>query len=343
MITLSITWDEQELLWDHKRKSGTELVRTRAHAVLLNSKGYKTIEISEILGIDENTVRRTLFSFEKERVASIFPKYKGNTNASRLTKEQKEEIQKTLESPPKSNGLPSVFWSVKKLKQYIKAEYGVIYESDRSYHHLFSVSGLSFKLPEGFDKRRDDKLVKERMLEIQGEIEKLKKKEYEVFFADECSLCFETELRRAWIKRGEKTIIRVNRDKIRQHYFGAWNICSKKETLIRLDWQNTENISNALRELTKRYKGKNLAIIWDNAKWHRSKELRSLLGKNKEFGHIRLVWMPPYAPNENPQEHIWNVGKDAVKNNATDTFEGLKTVFEKSIRGEIFDYENLLI
>lgn len=339
MITLSITKAEQELLWDHKRKSGTELTRTRAHAVLLNSKGYGTPEIAEILNMDENTIRRSLVSFENERISSIFPKYTGNTNASKLTKEQKEEIQKTLESPSSKDGLPSVFWSVKKLKQYIKAEYGVVYESERSYHHIFSISGFSFKLPEGFDKRRDDKLVKQRMLEIQSEIEKLQKKEYEIFFSDECSLAWETEFRRAWIKRGEKTIIRVNRDKIRQHYFGAWNVESKKETLIRLDWQDTENISNALRELTKIYKGKKLAVIWDNAKWHRSKELKYLLGKNKEFEHIRLVWLPPYAPDENPQEHIWKVGKDAAKNNATETFEELKDIFENTINKKKFDYK----
>lgn len=343
MIKLSITKEEQELLWEHKRKSGTELTRTRAHAALLNTKGYGTPEISDILNIDENTVRRFLASFEKERMASIFPKYAGNVNASKLTNKQKEEIQKTLESPSKKGGLPSIFWSVKRLKQYIKAEYGVIYESERSYHHLFAISGFSFKLPEGFDKRRDDKLVKERMLEIQREIGKLQQKEYEIFFADECSLAWETEFRRVWIQKGEKTIIRINRDKTKQHYFGAWNISSKKETLIRLNWQDTENISNALRDLSKRYKNTKLVIIWDNAKWHRSKELKSLLGKNKEFEHIRLVWLPPYAPDENPQEHIWKVGKDATKNNATETFKELKDIFEKSIRGKIFDYENLLI
>ena len=297
MITLSITEEEQKLLWDHKRKSGTELTRTRAHIALLNAKGYGTQEISDILNIDENTIRRSLASFETERISSIFQKYIRNTNASKLTKEQKEEIQKTLASPSGKDGLPSVFWSVKKLKQHIKAEYGVVYESERSYHHLFAISGFSFKLPEGFDKRRNDKLVRERMLEIQREIRELKKKEYAIFFADECSLAWETEFRRAWIKKGEKTIIRVSRDRTRQHYFGAWNIESKKETLLRLDWQDTENISNALRELSKRHKGKKLVIIWDNAKWHRSKRLRSSLGKNKEFQHIRFIWLPPYAPD----------------------------------------------
>jgi transposase len=339
VITVSATKEEQELLWEHKRKAGSELIRTRAHSVLLSTKGYGVQEIEEILNIDENTVRRALSVFEKERMASIFPKYQGNTNASKLTKEQKEEIQKTLAAPPKEGGLPGAFWSVKRLKQYLKAEYGVVYESERSYHHILAISGLSFKLPEGLDKRRNDRLVLERMLVLRGEIEKLKKKRYRIFFADECSLSFETELRRAWLKRGEKTVIKVNREKIKQHYFGAWNMDSKKETLVRLDWQDTENISNALRELRQRHQGEKLAVVWDNARWHRSKELRSLLGKGKEFENIRLLWLPPYAPDENPQEHIWKIGKEIVKNKATETFDELKTIFEKSIQGKIFDYK----
>ncbi|KKS56348.1 MAG: hypothetical protein UV20_C0015G0009 [Candidatus Magasanikbacteria bacterium GW2011_GWA2_42_32] len=98
----------------------------------------------------------------------------GNTNASKLTDEQLKEIQQTLGKPPsnKKGSLPRAFWDLKTLKEYITAEYGVVYESDRSYHHIFALSEFSFKLPEGFDRRRDEKLVKKRMLEIQGEIER---------------------------------------------------------------------------------------------------------------------------------------------------------------------------
>ena len=49
------------------------------------------------------------------------------------------------------------------------------------------------------------------------------------------------------------------------------------------------------------------------------------------------------APDENPQEHIWKVAKDAVKNNATGTFKELKDIFEQSMQGKVFDYKNLLI
>lgn len=317
------------------------LIRERAHAALLSMQGRSVPDIAAILIRDEDTVRDWLKNFAKTRIASIFPAYAHNSNAAKLTKEQRKEIQKALGKPPslKKGSLPSAFWDVKHLKEYLRAEYGVVYESDRSYHHLFAVSDFSFKLPDGFDRRRDNKLVAERMREIVKEIRALSAKGCLIFAADECSLSWETEYRRAWLPQGEKTILKINRKKIRQNYFGALELASGKENLISLDWQNTETIIGALRELTKRYPDKKLCLVWDNAKWHRSEELRGLLGSGKEFSHIHFVWLPPYAPDKNPQEHVWKVGKDTVGNVVTDTFEALKSIFEKAISGKSFGYQ----
>jgi len=308
---------------------------------VLAMQGRSVPDIAGILMRDEDTVRDWLKNFIKSRVSSIFSAYVGNTNASKLTKEQRGEIQETLGKPPssKEGSLPSAFWDVRRLEEYPRGEYGVVYESDRSYHHIFAVSDFSFKLPDGLDQRRDDKLVATRMGEIAKEIKAYGAKGYLVFAADECSLSWKTEYRRAWLPMGEKTILKVNRNKIRQNYFGALNLVSGREELVPLEWQNTETIAGALRELTKRYRGKKLCLVWDNAKWHRSKELRNLLGKGREFSHIRFVWLPPYAPDKNPQESVWKVGKDAVGNVVTDTFEELKAIFENITSGKTFNYK----
>jgi transposase len=307
-------------------------------------QGRHAPDIADILLRDEDTIRDWLKAYQADKLASIFPGYTDNTNASKLTTGQLAEIQATLQaSPDSANGLPVKFWSVKKLKSYLQAEYGVVYESDRSYHHLFAVSNFSFKLPEGFDQRRDDELVAKRMAEVAQEIAQKQAESYTVFFADECSLAWETEYRRAWLPKGKKTILRVNRKKTRQHYFGALNSTTKKEELIRLDWQNTENITDALRELTKRYPSQKLCLVWDNARWHRSKDLRALLGLGNEFSHFHFIWLPPYAPDHNPQEHVWKVAKTETKNTVTDTFEGLKQIFETAISGKTFDYKILKV
>lgn len=345
MIKIQKDSTEYELLIEHYKTAQNQLVRERAHSIILSMQGEPIPRIAAILIRKVDTVRGWINAYAQDRLSSIFPKYTGNTNASKLTPGQREEIVRTVQSAPgTADGLPSQFWSVGKLKSYVQAEYGVVYESERSYHHLFAISHYSFKLPEGFDRRRNDELVKDRMPEVYAQMHHYLKEGYEVFAGDECNLSWETEYRRVWLPKGEKTILRVNRQKIKQHYFGALHVTTKKEELVRLNWQNTKNIIEALREITKRYPGKKLCFIWDNATWHRSKELRALLGQDKhgkdnEFAHIRCIWLPPYAPDYNPQEHVWKVAKDAAKNNVTATFNELKAIFEQAISSKTFDYQ----
>ena len=337
MLQIKINKKELELLKDHKKKAFNNLIRDRSHCVILNHKGYTVTEIADILDRGIDTISDWINNWNANRISSIFTNYENNyLNNSPFTEEQLKEIKDTLSKPPE--GKMNQFWSVKKLKNYLNAKYQIVYESERSYHHLLEIHNYSFKLPEGFDKKRNDKLVKERMLKIQDEIKKNKDK-YEIFFADECSLHFATEYRRAWLQKGEKTILKVNKSLERQNYFGAWNIKSKEEVLIELDWQNTETIIKALEELSKLYLNKKLMIIWDNAGWHRSKELRSHLGDGNKFSHIKLIWLPPYAPDHNPQEHIWKFAKEETKNQITDTFTELKKIFHDSIQNKIFDYK----
>jgi transposase len=332
--------DEYSLLIEHYKTAGSRLIRERAHCILLSMQGRHVPDIADILLRDADTVRDRLKAYQADRLAGVFPGYADNTNASKLTLEQVAEIKATLHtSPDSANGLPGSFWSVKKLKSYLQAEYGVVYESDRSYHHLFAVSNFSFKLPEGFDQRRDDELVATRMAAIAQEITQKQTEGYAIFFADECSLAWETEYRRAWLPKGRKTVLRVNRKKTRQHYFGALNVATKQEELFRPDWQNTENITTALRELTKRYPGQKLCLVWDNARRHRSKELRALPGTGNEFAHFHFIWLPPYAPDHNPQEHVRKIAKTETKNTVTGTFEGLQQIFEAAISGRKFDYK----
>lgn len=329
-----------DLLVDHYKTARSRLIRERTHAILLSMQGRHVPDIACILLRDEDTVRDWLKAYAADQLASLFPRYTNNLNASKLTRNQLTEIKTTLQKPPDSvGGLPSAFWSVKRFRSYLQAEYGVVYESNRSYHHLFAVSNFSFKLPEGFDRRRDDELVASRMQAVAVEVAERLAAGDQVFAADECSLVWETEYRRVWLPTGRKTVLRVCRQKIRQHYFGAWNIGTKREELIRLDWQNTVTIIGALRELTKRYPGQRLCLVWDNAAWHRAKQLRALLGSRHEFAHIRFIWLPPYAPDNNPQEHIWKVAKSVTKNTVTSTFEELKQVFETAISGKTFDYQ----
>ncbi len=140
-----------DVLGEYFKTSSLKLVRLKSQAILMKNEGLKLNVISRLLFRDKRTVQRWLKEFLEIRLASIFTGHKDNENASKLTKEQKKEIKETLSKPPSEYGLPKEFWDVPAIKRYVKAEFGVIYESRQSYHFLLKFSDLSFKLPDLFD------------------------------------------------------------------------------------------------------------------------------------------------------------------------------------------------
>ena len=226
---VQITQDEEELLLEWRRSGASALVRDRVHSILLNNQGKSSYAISKILYRDPDTVRNWLGRFKKQRISSLFTKYRGNNNAGKLTKSQKKKIRQVLSQPPSEYGIPKEFWQVKDLKKWIRTEFGVIYESDRSYHFLFKLGRFSWKLPSRFDIKRDNQFVKKRIKEIRKEITPfLASPDWAVLTSDETRLVWENESRRAWLRTNQRTILKVNRSKEYQSFLGSLNLKTGK-------------------------------------------------------------------------------------------------------------------
>ena len=337
---VQITPDEKEVLLKLRKNGSSLLIRDRAHAVLLNNQGLAAYHIAKLLFKTEKTIRSWLKKFKQERLASLFPRYRGNTNASKLTPEQKQEIKKVLASPPSDYGIPKQFWEVKDLKKWVKAEFGVVYESTRSYHFLFRLARFSWKLPDKFDVRRDEQKVRERLQEIRAEIKPyLESDDWVVLVGDETRMMWETETRRAWLKTNQKTVIKVNRSKDYQSFLGSLNLKTHKCHLHSLKWQNQEEVLKALKKIKQYYPNKKICYIWDNAAWHKGKKIKEALKKGNLLENFHLINTPPYAPDTNPVEHIWRYAKDKVANQPTTSFKQKINNFKLAVIHRKFNYQ----
>lgn len=340
MIKIILTEEEKYLLGEYFKTSPLKLIRLKAHAVLMRNKGLKHKDISDLLFRDQRTIKRWIKDYSEKRMASIFTGHENNENASKLTNEQKQEIANILKKPPSEYGLPKEFWDTPSLKSYIKAEFGTVYESRQSYHFLLKFSNLSFKLPDKFDFRRDEKLIMERMKEIRLEIkEYLNNDEWEVFTADETRIQLEAITKRAWLKKGEKTIIKVQRNNEYQNYIGLLNQKNFNCRLYELEWQTQEKIIKVLEKISKNYPNKKICIVWDNAAFHKGKLIRENLKKGKSLERLHLINFPPYAPDTNPVEHVWKYAKQKISNIQFQSFKGTKNAFRKSIISRKFNYQ----
>ncbi len=333
-----LTSEELVIIKQHFHKAKCEDTRLRCHAVILFHKRYSLAQIADILLVGEQTVYRWIKAFESERIASLFPRTLGNQHAAKLTKEQKQSIKEILSKPPSDYGIPQKFWDISSLKTYVKAEFGVEYESDESYRLIFVLHNYSFHLPDTFDRHRNEETIKKRMIQIKQEIAPLLKDEnWIVFTSDECRIIWESEIRRLWLPKGQKTIIKVERKRQAQSFIGFLNLTSGEDLLYKLSWQKQDTIIPVLEELTRKYPGQRICIIWDNARFHHGKKLKKKLSTTLK--RIHLINLPPYAPDHNPQEHVWKYGKEKIANNQRESLEETVQTFMTTVTARTYNYK----
>ena len=340
MIHIDISQEEKDLLRDHFKSSPLGLIRHKAQAITMRSEGAAIKDIATFLFVGYRTVERWIKDFSERRMASIFSGRVGNENASKLTREQKEEIKKVLDQNPSIYGLPKGFWDVPQLKKYVYARFEVVYECIQSYHFLLEFGNLSFKVPDKFNVRRSEQKIAVRMEQIYEEILPfMEDPEWEVFCSDETRMQLEAITRRAWIQKGEKTVLRVQRSKEFQNYLGFLNQKTFQCHVFEIAWGNQKEIIKGTTEFLKLYPNKKICIIWDNATCHKGILMRQALSKGGSLQRVHLVTLPPYAPDHNPIEHVWNTTKDKLSNKQEYTFQQTKYKFMTLTNNQFFPYQ----
>lgn len=339
MGIIDLTRDEKHILVAYMKTSPLVLIRLKSQALLLKDKRVNMHDIADVLRKSVRTIERWVQDFRAHRTASIFTGHADNENASKLSSEQKEQIRTVLQQSPSVQGLPKEFWDVPQLKTYIQARFGVKYDSVQSYHFLLKFSNLSFKYPSTFDIHRNDQEIIKRIVEIRTEIKNyLNDERWEVFASDETRMVLEALTRRAWLKKGEKTVIKVERKRESQSYLGLLNQKTFRCQVYALSWQNQEEILQAFRLFLRKYPQKRICIVWDNARFHKGKLIRSALKKGRLLERVHLINFPPYAPNTNPIEHVWKLVKEKLANVQYDTFEKTKQAFLRMMINRKFCY-----
>ena len=323
-----------------KRSDNHVLVRMKAEAILYASRGVDVGIIAEMVERAERTVQEWLAEWRATRMCSVLTGHAGNQNAAKLTRTQKEELKAILAQPPSRTGVRAEFWDVPAIRDVVKIMFDVEHQADSSYQLLLRLCGLSFKLPDPFDEHRNEKAITRRMAEVKTQVKALLDQGWEVCTADEARLEHEAETRRMQPPRGQRTKLSVDRQKTSQSFFGALSLTSKKVKLYPIEGnQNTEQTILALDRLQRETDTEKIAVVLDNARFHHAKMLTGLYEPGQLLERITPIHLPPYAPDHNPVEHVWNTAKNNIANIQRETPEETFGAFASYITGRTFDYD----
>jgi len=127
-----------------------------------------------------------------------------------------------------------------------------------------------------------------------------------------------------WARKPVRPTVGVQLIREYVYVFGAVSPEDGQHDSLVLPVANTEAMSVFLEELSRRYPEEALLIFMDQAGWHKAKALR--IPEN-----IELAFLPPYSPDLNPQEQIWDELREKFFGNKL--FKALQTVIDTAVKG----------
>jgi transposase len=186
-----------------------------------------------------------------------------------------------------------------------------------------------YKKPKLVPGKADPQAQKEFLVEYEN-IKKNKGKNDPVYFMDAVHPHHNPVIACGWIKRGEDQEVPSNSGRQRVNINGAIDL-ERLEPVVRYDdsinADSTIALFDQLQEL-------NIAAAWiyvicDNARYYRSKAVQEYLKNSR----IKLVFLPPYAPNLNLIERLWKFFKKKILyNRYYETFDEFRAACEEFFR-----------
>ena len=132
--------------------------------------------------------------------------------------------------------------------------------------------------------------------------------------------------------------IDISNTRKRRGIYGFLNANTGQEHAFKTERVNSSGTVKSLDEIGKAYPNKKIVILWDNAKWHQSTEVKEFLGATTYKFH--LIQLPPYAPELNPQEHVWKAGRANVTHNRfIENIDSATDGFVTYLNNSIFKYK----
>ena len=151
-----------------------------------------------------------------------------------------------------------------------------------------------------------------------------------------------------WGKTCQRIEIPILNERQKQTYYGAIDLATQRCLIQAYDTGNSDNTTAFLEYLRREYPNARIALFWDGASYHRSKDLKAYLasingGLDAEQWEITCIRFAPNDPSQNPIEDVWLQGKRFIREwyHLCPSFQSVKYWFEFAIHRQVLNFSKL--
>lgn len=311
----------------------------RAHAILLFQEGHKISEIAKLFFVDEDTIRNWMKKWNEEKTTD--DKFRSGKPKTITPLIEQRICEIVDENEPEKQGFIATSWDCKEIRIWLEKMYN-LKVSDEQIRKILKRNGFNYrKLNHKFLKA--DEKQKHKFIDSFKEL--LDDKRGTLVFQDEMASKLHPNKGRIWT-RERKPFIETDCSHKKTYVIGGVAPDKGKTYTITDEKFNAEVFINFLKLLLSSIKGK-IDLVIDNSPVHHCKKVKEFLEKKPR---IKIICLPKYSPEMNPQENFWNYIRKKFLNNklfktvgemAEEVKQFIKSIPKKIIKS-ICSYEYLL-
>lgn len=296
---------------DARRLDHKTLTELRTRAVRSVQEGQRPEIVAKALGIHRVTLYGWLSRYRRGGWGALDAQKRGG-RPPKLNGQALTWIYRTITTKnPVQLKFPYALWTAKMIGQVIETRFGINL-SKASICRLLAQVGLSPQRPVWRASQQQPEAVQEWLSKAYPRIQTLARRmKAQIFFGDEAGVRSDHHAGTTWAMKGKTPVVRSTGAR-----FGL-NIISAVSAQGELRFMTVKGRIAAVQfiEFIKRLihgTDRMVFLIVDGHPIHKAKCVTRLLATESMKKRVRLFFLPPYSPELNPDERVWN----DLKNNS---------------------------
>jgi transposase len=302
---------------DFRKLPPSAQLELRRVAVNMVLGGKSRIDVAKAVGVNRRFVGEWMRAYEQIGEAALAGGRRGRRPGEQkaLTISQETLIRRMIVGKcPDQLKLPFALWTRGAVGQLITRKTGVSLSLSAIGTYL-AAWGFTAQKPIRRATERNEAAISAWLeREYPAIARRAKKEKAEIHWADETGLSNQANYGRSFAPQGETPVIPRPAARFTQSMISSVTNLGTLRFMIYDGALNTKIFLNFLRRLIKDANRK-IFVIVDNLRVHRAKLVIAWLSENAD--RIEVFYLPPYAPEHNPDEYLNNDVKQGMGRRST--------------------------
>jgi transposase len=299
---------------DARRLTHNELTELRKRGVSAVQDGQPATLVAKVLGVQKSTLFGWLARYRQGGWGALNARKRGG-RPPKLTAKMMQWIYDTVMKDPRQMKFPFALWTSIMVAELIWRQFHIRL-SKASVCRLLNQLGFSPQRPLWRAFQKDARLVEKWVKEEYPMIRALaRKQKADIFFGDEAGVSSDFHSGRTWAACGRTPIVATTGARFGCNMISAVSPRGAMRFML-LEGKITSNVFvTFLKRLIHNWP-RPVFLIVDGHPVHKSAVVSRFVASTE--GKLQLFLLPPYSPELNPDEQVWNhlknhgVGKQSI-------------------------------